>query len=467
MDIQAQKQLLFLGKKTAFFKIKLIPRLVLFISCLLVISLGLYYSPTIGLFIFGIGFINYVLLMSFRINTNFYIKPRLSTSPEIPVLNEYPSFSILIPLKEEDEVIHATLQAVAHLHYPAHRKQVIIVVEETDSKTLNSLSTFQLPANFEVLYIPELPPFTKGRALLYALTKATGTYITVYDAESRPEPYQLQKAAHALLNAPAEACFQAKIKISNQNQNWVTRNFAGEYYEWYERHLSELSANGLPFGLGGNSFFISKKTLEQAGAWDPFNVTEDADLSVRLVENGVQLRILDSITTETCPDTPKNWINQRTRWNKGLFITQFVHLSRTLKEKHFRGEGWLSFWLPMICATLTPFFNLYIPLYMSWSHISYPLLLVLSTALWALFGFNLVCSFLINFLTYKRLKIKRNSLFILTDWFCYLFLHIIAGFKAYPEYFVSPMHWHKTDHAEPKAQQDEIPIPTDSDLTLI
>jgi cellulose synthase/poly-beta-1,6-N-acetylglucosamine synthase-like glycosyltransferase len=429
-------------------------------------GLGLYFSSTIGLFIFGIGFINYVLLMSFRINTNFYIHPSRYRAEKLPFLENTPSFSILVPLKQEDEVIHATLEAIDRLHYPRSHKQVIIVVEETDHTTQKSLSNFPLPANFEILYIPELPPFTKGRALLHALAKAEGTYITVYDAESRPEPYQLQKAAYALINAPDDTCFQAKIKISNQGQSWVTRNFAGEYDEWYERHLSDLSTKGLPFGLGGNSFFISKKALEQAGAWDPFNVTEDADLSVRLVENGVKLRILNSTTTETCPETPKNWINQRTRWNKGLFITQLVHVPRTFSENHFRGESWLSFWLPMICAALTPFFNLYIPLYMTWSRISYPLLLVLSTALWALFGFNLICSFLINFLTYRRLKIKSHSLFILTDWFFYLFLHIIAGFKAYWEYFVSPMHWHKTDHAEKKPHPDELPIPVDSDLTL-
>ncbi|MFN8344420.1 MAG: glycosyltransferase [Spirosomataceae bacterium] len=464
MDSLAQRYRLALGDKSAFFKIKHWPRIKVLLFFLTVAGTGLYFSNTAGLFIFGIGFVNYVLLMSFRINTNFYISPTVSlvTSPPFP--DEYPVFSIIVPLKQEDEVIHATLEAIDRLHYPDDCKQVIIVVEETDHITQKSLSTFSLPTNFQILYIPELPPFTKGRALLYALAKAEGVYITVYDAESRPEPYQLQKAANALIHAPIDTCFQAKIKISNQDHNWVTRNFAGEYEEWYERHLSALSANGLPFGLGGNSFFIAKKTLEKAGAWDPFNVTEDADLSVRLVENGIKLQILDSITTETCPETLRNWINQRTRWNKGLFITQLVHLPRTFSEKHFTGESWLNFWLPMICAALTPFFNVYIPLYMTWSHISYSLLLILSTALWVFFGFNLVCAFLINFRTYKRLNIRRHSFFILTDWFGYLCIHIVAGFKAYWEYFVSPMHWHKTDHTEKKQTNQEIPTP---DFTFI
>lgn len=448
IDARAWKQVEILASKSAIFKIQWPNRLIAVLFWIGITLFGILYPFTIGLAIFSIGFFNYVLLLSFRLSNNF---TRKSSATENTLLQEpviWPSFSVIVPLKEEDDVIHATLQAIHALVYPNHLKQVIIVVEDTDLMTQKSLRNAVLPANFQVLYIPTAPPFTKARALLHALKQATGTYITVYDAESRPEPYQLKKAALALLDSATETCFQAKIKISNQTQNWITRNFAGEYYEWYERHLSELSARGLPFGLGGNSFFISKDALERAGAWDPFNVTEDADLSVRLAENGVQLRILDSITTESCPETPKNWINQRTRWNKGLFITQLVHLKRTLRNPHFKGESWLSFWLPMISAALVPFFNFYIPFYMTWGHLSYPILLVLSTTLWVLFFFNLLCSLLINVLTYQRLGMGSYGLWVLTDWFGYLFLQIMAGFKAYAEYFISPMYWHKTEHIE-------------------
>ncbi|MBK8656664.1 MAG: glycosyltransferase [Haliscomenobacter sp.] len=265
-------------------------------------------------------------------------------------------------------------------------------------------------------------------------------------AESRPEPLQLQKAAFQLLNASGEVCCQAKIQISNRHFNWLTRNFAGEYYEWYEQHLVELAAAGLPFGLGGNSFFVSKKALIEAGAWDPYNVTEDADLSVRLIQNRVKLSILDSYTSETCPEAMMNWINQRTRWNKGLFITQLVHLRKTLFTPAFKFQGWLSFWLRMICAAALPFFNLYIALYMLLANLSYFQTFLFSAILWFMLAVNLLVSWIINITTYRRLGIQLSYPAVFWDSFRYLFLHIIAGYKSYWEYFMAPLHWNKTVH---------------------
>lgn len=446
IDPYAQQQLSILGNKSALYKIQFTGRMLKLFLWIGLTCAGILLPLSLGLFIFIAALINYFILLSFRLGNYFFKKPQLVHSA-LPIADdEWPSFSIIFPLKNENEVIHETIRALQALDYPTNLLQIIVVVEDTDEVTQHSLSQLDLPAHFEVLYIPEMPPYTKGRALLYALEAARGTYLTVYDAESRPEPQQLRKAAHSLLKAPGELCCQAKIKISNQQENWITRNFAGEYYEWYEQHLLELANDNLPFGLGGNSFFISKKALVDAGAWDPFNVTEDADLSVRLVQNGVQLSILDSYTTETCPEQINNWINQRTRWNKGLFITQLVHVQKTLFDPQFKWNGWLSFWLRMICAASLPFFNLFIALYMLLGNLPYMLASMFSAILWLLLGINLLLSWIINAVTYRRLGIAQSFLLTFWDCFRYLFLHIIAGFKSFWEYFMAPLQWNKTDH---------------------
>ncbi len=455
MDAFAQTRQDILGAQSAVYKIQWPTRLAVFTCWIVFAAAGIYFPLTVGAALFSIGFLNYVFLLSFRISNNFFSKPPTLHNEVPKEARRWPTFSLLVPLKHEDEVIHATLQAIEALEYPKHLVQVIIVVEETDMLTRRSLSTLTLPDYFQLLLIPELPPYTKGRALLHALPIATGQYLAVYDAESRPEASQLRKAALALVQANGPTCFQAKISISNASSSWISRQFAGEYSEWYERHMSALSAQGLPFGLGGNSFFLARAELEKAGAWDPFNVTEDADLSVRLVEQGVKLRLLESITTESCPETVVGWTNQRTRWNKGLFITQLVHLRRTLLRGGFGTEGWCSFWMPMMSAAVIPFFNLYIPFYMGMSRLPYSAILLMSVSLWLLLGFNLGCSWVINVKTYRRLGIHRSSFGVLSDSFFYLFLHLGAGFKAYFEYFLAPMHWHKTEHVEqekPKLQ---------------
>ena len=448
VDEYAQRQLSILKNYSAYHQIKPLNRLTLFLIWTSVTVAGIIAPMSLGIVIFCTGLINYLILLVFRISNN-----SAECSSELQFYDEtepdqWPSFSILVPLKNENEVIEATLKAIDLLNYPDRLKQVIIIVEESDTITRQSLSAITLPYNFDVLYIPENTPHTKARALLYGLKVASGKYLTVYDAESRPEPDQLRKAAVALSAAQYPLCLQAKIKISNQEVNWLTRNFAAEYHEWYDGRLQKLSESGLPFGLGGNSFFISKAELENAGAWDPFNVTEDADLSVRLVRHGVQLRLLDSVTTESCPSEISSWINQRTRWNKGLLTTQLVHVRKLFAKSGFSPAASRSFWSPMVCAALVPFFNLYVPLYMLLSDLPFQLQSLFNTGLWLLFGFNLVVAGIISRRTYNSLEIRKSTSIVFLDSFRYLFLQIAAGFKAYFEYFFSPLQWHKTAHHE-------------------
>ena len=465
MDPIAQQHLNLLKSKSSFYKIRPINRVLLFIFIISILCLSLLFPYSVGIPVFCIGFINYIYLLIFRIQNNTSITPDIGTQiTELPD-SVKPSFSIIIPLKNEDEVIHRTLDAIQALEYPDALKQIIIVVESTDHVTLSILSKIDLDDNMEVLLIPEAAPYTKGRALLHGIKAAKGDILTVYDAESRPEPEQLGKAAAILANEGPGLCLQAKIHISNKSSNWITRNFAGEYYEWYERHLKTLSHEGFSFGLGGNSFFIRREELIKSGSWDPFNVTEDADLAVRLIENGVRIRLFDSVTTESCPEKWTDWSNQRTRWNKGLFITQLVHIPGSIENGKFSFSQWVNFWLPMIGSAMVPFYNFFIPLFMLSAGLSYYTLLGMSFSLWSLLGINLLSSTLLNRLTYQRINIKSSFLSTLRDVMAYLLIHLLAGFKAYAEYFISPLHWHKTKHTEnEKSFSAEILTETKSEI---
>lgn len=456
MDILAKQHLNLLKSKSAFFKIRPLNRVFLFLILAGILVLSLFFPYAIGIPIFCIGFVNYLYLLIFRIQNNLSpVPPSASANRELTV-EDLPSITIILPLKNEDEVIRGTLNAINDLQYPQEKKQVIVVIEDTDRVTLSTISRIELKPNVEILLIPEAAPFTKGRALLHGIRKAEGEIITVYDAESRPERDQLMKAVSILSEEKSGLCLQAKIHISNKSGNWITRNFAGEYYEWYERHLKTLSHEGFSFGLGGNSFFIRRKDLLNAGAWDPFNVTEDADLAVRLIENGVRIRLFDSVTKETCPKNLTDWSNQRTRWNKGLFITQLVHLPGSVLNGKFRFSQWVNFWLPMVGSALVPFYNFFIPLFMVSAGLSYYTLTTMSISLWTLLGINLLSSTILNRITYQRINIESSFLSIFTDVLAYLLIHLYAGFKAYAEYFISPLHWHKTIHKE-----DKISSPAD------
>jgi cellulose synthase/poly-beta-1,6-N-acetylglucosamine synthase-like glycosyltransferase len=66
--------------------------------------------------------------------------------------------------------------------------------------------------------------------------------------------------------------------------------------------------------------------LRACGGWDPYNVTEDADLGIRLARLGYRVGVIDSTTFEEAPNRFGAWLAQRTRWMKGWLQTLLVHL---------------------------------------------------------------------------------------------------------------------------------------------
>src|SRR5262249_20487325 len=90
--------------------------------------------------------------------------------------------------------------------------------------------------------------------------------------------------------------------------------------------------------LGGTSNHFRRDMLEEVGGWDPYNVTEDADLGLRLARFGYRTRTIDLPTLEEAPPTLRVWVNQRTRWFKGWLQTWLVHARRPILAA--RELGW-------------------------------------------------------------------------------------------------------------------------------
>lgn len=409
-----------------------------------------------GSLIMGLAIVNFAFLLSFRLRLIPYpIREPLVTNAQDFSQNtqnsqNLPKVSVLLPMKNEGAIIAKTLAAVAQLDYPVEQLEVIIIVEKDDDITLQSLKKCTIPRHFQVRTIERKPPFTKGRGMQEMLSTLRGKYCTIFDAESKPEPLQVRKAVHQLESwHDNKLCVQAIIAIENPSTNTLTKFFAGEYLEWFYKHLTRNTERGLPIGLAGNSFYLSTKVLREVGGWDPYNVTEDADLSVRLTRNGVEYQRLESLTFEPCPDTFTNWLRQRVRWNKGLLLTKMIHLGRAgfgLREMSFR--QWFSFWSRMLCGSLVPFFMLHA--------------FVLGTyyaqtgesALTKGINFVLACNFFVSLAVsmtsdyrhFKHLKVKISLWELFYGTLLYWTLYLIAGFWAYYEYIVSPLQWNKTDH---------------------
>jgi glycosyltransferase XagB len=241
--------------------------------------------------------------------------------------NELPDYSILVPLYREENVLPALLSKLSSLDYPAHRLQVLLLIEEDDELTRAALGRAVLDSRFVIVLIPPSQPRTKPKACNVGLRHARGEFCVIYDAEDRPEPDQLRKAVAAFRSLPSwVVCVQAELQYWNPWTNWLTRCFAAEYALNFSLVLRGLDRFRLPIPLGGTSNHFRTKALRELGAWDPHNVTEDADLGMRIARRGWSVQMMVSVTEEEANSRVGNWIRQRSRWIKGYYQTWLVHM---------------------------------------------------------------------------------------------------------------------------------------------
>ncbi|MGO9133915.1 MAG: glycosyltransferase family 2 protein, partial [Methylovirgula sp.] len=238
---------------------------------------------------------------------------------------ELPVFTILVPMFREGRVLPALAQSLRDLDYPLGKLDIKIVLEASDHETIEVARTLGLEGIFEIIRVPTSQPQTKPKACNFALRFARGEILVVYDAEDRPEPDQLRKVVAAFRMAPPDvACLQARLNYYNANENWLTRMFALDYALWFDQLLPGLEKLNVPIPLGGTSNHFKIDVLRELHAWDPFNVTEDADLGIRLTQKGYRVAVVDSTTYEEASCQASNWIRQRSRWIKGYMQTFLV-----------------------------------------------------------------------------------------------------------------------------------------------
>lgn len=239
-----------------------------------------------------------------------------------------PVYSILVPLYREAHMAAALVAAIDRLDWPAAKRDIIFITEADDAATRHALQhEIRHHPGMTVVTVPAGTPRTKPRALMYALPMARGTFVVVYDAEDEPEHDQLQKAyRHFTQAAPDLGCLQAHLNLYNARHSWITRQFTLEYTALFDAILPTVERLAMPMPLGGTSNHFRRDVLEQSGGWDPYNVTEDADLGIRLARLGWRVEMLESTTWEEAPPNAGIWRGQRARWLKGWMQTSLVHL---------------------------------------------------------------------------------------------------------------------------------------------
>ncbi len=382
-------------------------------------------------------------------------KPAPSHSTELQTRNDkdLPIYSVLVALYQEANQIEALTNSLWKLDWPRQKLDIKLICEADDFETIKAITDAKLPSCFELIRVPKQEPRTKPKALNYALPLCKGEYVVLYDAEDHPSPGQLREAYMKFQSSDNKlACVQAPLHIHNQNQNWLSGMFAIEYVTLFNGILPVLARWRVPIPLGGTSNHFKTDILKKVGAWDPFNVTEDADLGIRLFREGYRSSTITLPTFEEAPPALWPWIKQRTRWLKGWMQTVLVHSRNPIYFISDMGiKNAFTFHLLMtsliisalihpffLVATLGQVFNLTL---LATSH--YEVLLIATSI------FNLVGGYttygLLAYVTLKHSKYHHCSklLFSLP---IYWLLISFAGWRAIVHLIVTPHKWEKTPH---------------------
>jgi cellulose synthase/poly-beta-1,6-N-acetylglucosamine synthase-like glycosyltransferase len=363
-----------------------------------------------------------------------------------------PVYSILVPLYKEAGIIHRLVSGIGELNYPKTKLDVRLLCEEDDEETIETILAMELPPYFKLVVVPDAQPKTKPKACNYGLLQADGKYVVIYDAEDRPDPDQLKKVVIAFEKSdPAVTCIQAKLNYFNSDQNLLTRWFTIEYSMWFDLMLPGLDAQQAPIPLGGTSnHFITDRLIELA-AWDPYNVTEDADLGIRLARAGWKTAMIDSTTYEEANSRLQNWINQRSRWIKGYIQTWLVHMRNPVKLLGQLGlKNFFSFQMIVggtFIFLLNPIFWLLTTLFLitqaGWIQDLFPPL-VFYLAAFQLFIGNFIFMYLNVAGCVQRGYFELAKFALLSP--LYWGLMSWAAWKGFLQLFTNPFYWEKTEH---------------------
>ncbi len=470
---QARTELLFRKPRESCFRVLTqSQRFFLFAAVILFIGYHIVNFPAALIVTFGVINLVYVIANA----TKMYATVKSSagtnqikvTDEEVAAIKdeELPNYTIIVPAYQEAETLPVLLENLQNIDYPREKLDIKIVLEEGDMETLEVAKRLNLHKGlkdgpkkaaclweYEILIAPRSTIRTKPRVLNYGLKKARGDFCVVYDVEDRPEPDQLKKAICAFKKLPEDyVCLQSRLGYFNIYDNLLTRWFTLEYVSWFDYYLPGLQSVKCPIPLGGTSNHFKIDALIKLGAWDPYNVTEDADLGVRIFREGKKTGMLNTHTYEEANNELWNWIRQRSRWLKGFILTYFVHMRNPFKLlKQLGLKSFLMFQIAFGGNFMVPLLNpilwvtmiawLLVPQYV-------PQLIGGKVMWWICFG-NLAVGnlFYIGIHFISAFKANKKSLAIFALFMpIYWILLSVGAYRGLYQVFTKPFLWEKTNH---------------------
>ena len=245
-----------------------------------------------------------------RSNRNKRKTPRLGEE-------KLPAISVVVPVKNEERVVGRLLKALLRLDYPQQKKEIIIVEDGSVDKTVEICKEYVKQHSNHIKLLHKSVSNGKAAALNYAIRHAKGEIIAMFDADNVPEPDILQKVVK-YFEDQSVAAVQGITRSINADENMLTKFVSYEEAVQFEVLLRGKDVLNLFVHLTGSCQFIRRNVFEDVGGWDEESLSEDTEMSVRLMEKGYNIRYAPDV--QSWQENPANLaqlIKQRTRWFRG------------------------------------------------------------------------------------------------------------------------------------------------------
>ena len=417
--------------------------------------------------VLGVFFLAVLILRALSIPIGIAAREARIPIDQLPDESSLPIYTILVPLYKEAGVLPLLAKALGALDYPRAKLDIKLILEADDFETIKTAKALGLEGYVEFIQVPKSMPRTKPKACNYALKFARGEYLVIFDAEDQPEPLQLKKAVAMFAQCDQRtACLQAPLTYFNASENWLTRQFTIEFNMWFDLLLPTVEKLAMPIPLGGTSTHFRMDALRVVGAWDPYNVTEDADLGIRLAQKGYRCAILNSTTYEEANCELGNWLQQRSRWLKGYVQTWLVHMRKPVDLYRKLGPtGFIGFQLliggSIVSALAHPFvwFFAAAGIVINGSALSYFTSPQIPTMLLALNVVLLGGGYLISVCAGIAAVQQRDAQHLVPHTFLMVFYWPLLSAGAYLamwQFFTKPFYWEKTRHAISRASRAQL-----------
>jgi cellulose synthase/poly-beta-1,6-N-acetylglucosamine synthase-like glycosyltransferase len=280
----------------------------------------------------------YLTLYTWAKPTSEAIAPEQFRPPRV-------SFTVMIPARHEEAVIQATIGRVCEANYPQKLIQVLVVCSADDTGTIakvkEKISALRKAGRQNVSVVTfEDKPVNKPHGLNVGLPQAVNDVVTIFDAEDDVHR-DIFNVVNTVMQNEHVRVVQAGVQLMNFDSTWYSALNVLEYYFWFKSRLHYHARTGA-IPLGGNTVFFDRDLVTQIGGWDEHNLTEDADIGLRLSAAGERIRVVYDdryVTKEETPPTVSAFIRQRTRWSQGFMQTL---KKGTWKELPTRKQRWLA-----------------------------------------------------------------------------------------------------------------------------